>query len=158
MVAWLTSASVHLGEPLPNLCGFFQNSFFCLPLFVFAGSVFHGSGASSFGTWKINHIETSVSIEQCSSLYWHIKAKMLGSIQHQFNTLSDPSMYLHTSINTPSYTTSTTNMDHKYVREEEEEENVGRRREEERGVVACRGFWTDDTRLWKKREEIVKLC
>jgi len=49
-------------------------------------------------------------------------------------------MYLHTSINTPSYTTSTTNMDHKYVREEEEEENVGRRREEERGVVAGRGF------------------
>jgi hypothetical protein len=58
----------------------------------------------------------------------------------QCNTLSDPSMYLYTSINTPSYTTSTTNMDHEYVREEEEEENVGRRREEERGVVAGRGF------------------
>jgi hypothetical protein len=27
-------------------------------------------------------------------------------------------------------------------------------------VVAGRGFWTDDTRLWKKRrrKEIVKLC
>jgi len=30
--------------------------------------------------------------------------------EDQFNTPSDTSMYLYNSINTPSYTTSTTNM------------------------------------------------